>query len=258
MHMKYYGSTAAKPGNKAFTLIELLIVIAIIAILAAMLLPALREAREQAYKATCISNLKQIYQGNISYAGDYGERLPISVKCTSASKLDDGSGYPTKQGFLCYAAGIGVGSQPNSNAISAYLPRVILDCPGYRYRDSYQPWVYNYKHYSSYAYCVPGSTFDSAGTFSYSLKDIGRPLWWYGGWSNIKYYALNACAYSRSLDPNEHPHRSRGANISYGTGEVRWFGRPAGGWWPHPYVPGLIEGNDGDASTFWKNVNQEY
>jgi len=46
--------------TKSFTLIELLIVIAIIAILAALLLPALRSARETAKKATCINNEKQI------------------------------------------------------------------------------------------------------------------------------------------------------------------------------------------------------
>ncbi len=61
-----------------FTLIELLVVIAIIAILAAMLLPALSNARQQAKTIACLNNLKQVYLALSNYAGDHGE-YPATV-----------------------------------------------------------------------------------------------------------------------------------------------------------------------------------
>ncbi len=60
----------------SFTLIELLVVIAIIAILAALLLPALRRARENAQDATCKNNLRQIGLGVAMFVGDKDGSYP--------------------------------------------------------------------------------------------------------------------------------------------------------------------------------------
>ena len=64
--------------KKGFTLIELLVVIAIIAILAAILFPVFARARENARRASCQSNLKQISLGVMQYTQDYDERLPLA------------------------------------------------------------------------------------------------------------------------------------------------------------------------------------
>ena len=70
---------------EGFTLIELLVVIAIIAILAAILFPVFARARENARRASCQSNLKQIALGVMQYTQDYDEQFPkISTPVAAA------------------------------------------------------------------------------------------------------------------------------------------------------------------------------
>jgi prepilin-type N-terminal cleavage/methylation domain-containing protein/prepilin-type processing-associated H-X9-DG protein len=73
------------PRSGGFTLIELLVVIAIIAILAALLLPALRSAKEQSQGIQCMSNMRQMSLGWRMYAQDSREYVVLSSMSGSAN-----------------------------------------------------------------------------------------------------------------------------------------------------------------------------
>lgn len=77
----------SKSTFKGFTLIEILVVVAIIAILAAILFPVFARARESARKSSCLSNLKQIGLGWMMYTQDYDETAPLAVYYVGAKEI---------------------------------------------------------------------------------------------------------------------------------------------------------------------------
>ncbi len=100
--------------SSGFTLIELLVVIAIVCVLAALLFPAFGRVRDNARRASCLSNMKQIGLGFLQYAQDHDERLP--------QPNDAGNTQTWRQFIFAYVKGrqlFGCPSNPRKTEIAS-------------------------------------------------------------------------------------------------------------------------------------------
>ena len=96
-------------SRKAFTLVELLVVIGIIGALISILLPALNKARQQAARTKCQNNMRQLFMGCSMYGGEHAGQIPycnwntdVNTQTTGTSKYDEGWLYcipPMRTGF---------------------------------------------------------------------------------------------------------------------------------------------------------------
>ena len=89
-----------QPRKKdGFTLVGLLVIIAVLAILAAMLLPALASAKRKAQRINCVNNLKQCGLAFRIWAGDNNDKYPMSVPDSQGGTMEFNSGADTFRHF---------------------------------------------------------------------------------------------------------------------------------------------------------------
>ena len=161
-------------ASSGFTLIELLVVIAIIAILAAILFPVFAQAREQARKTSCLSNVKQMGLAMLMYTEDYDENLPLDLTVNSQN-------FFTWQDLIQpYAKNYGIVICPDSpyhdtNAVTDFqywlsygmLPTArSIGFPNWLTRTG-NPWLLNY--------CPYGVQYDGVGGSATTGQVYGWP-----------------------------------------------------------------------------------
>lgn len=251
---------------QGFTLVELLVVIAIISILAAILFPVFSQARENARRASCLSNARQIGLASMQYAQDYddtlpeaGYNMPCHVPGTGANSDNHWSGvYAWPIAIYPYTKSYQLLSCPSdthragfnkSGALCYELQLLAAEIPGaysgirneeFGMRDVL-PLSYAANYYLSGAYTIPATAQNAAVTGVAASKM--RPMSFYSAPAQLVYIfdiGINAAnrstwystvGYGNSASPNaQWPSGARhqeGRVFVFADGHAKWLKDPA-------------------------------
>jgi prepilin-type N-terminal cleavage/methylation domain-containing protein/prepilin-type processing-associated H-X9-DG protein len=209
------GITCSARTPRAFTLVELLVVIGIIALLIGILLPVLSKAREQSRRTACLANLRTIGQAMFLYAAAHKDRLPNHnpVGMWQSEKTASTALTSFANGFVKQAAVFHCPSDPDP------VPQQITN--GFYFAEDSARTSYEF-----YSIWWPG--------------DLGPTLTRLKGQAPLA-WDMDGGTRRTPPDPNApfiatENHGSAGGNVLYADGHADW--QDAGSWddesWPHP------------------------
>lgn len=220
----------------AFTLIELLVVIAIIAILAAILFPVFARARENARRASCMSNLKQLGLGVMQYVQDYDEKYPPSYEATTETPPN---GYSWASGYWFWPQTMF--PYTRSNEISVCPSSSVVPLNGGKPAPYYGSYGANslvmrpgaYAQLSMAAVAAPATTYMAMDAGGYRIFPIGASsvtqpgnAFWYlpgtgpGSAVNLASVTFNPTTLAPDFANGRH---FLGVNVIFADGHVKWL-----------------------------------
>jgi prepilin-type N-terminal cleavage/methylation domain-containing protein/prepilin-type processing-associated H-X9-DG protein len=227
----------------AFTLIELLVVIGIISILAAILFPVFARVRENARRASCQSNLKQIALGIMQYSQDYDEYFPLVAYNLSGAPI--GGWVFTTQPYLKSTQIFQCPSQPNRDNTAPDINSESWGASDYFYNSNLgvmdtstncpnQKFIVKEAEVDSPASVIMlgdggrGGAHNIAncppvGTTPGALDPVRRPRSCdVPGWLTRSYTNINAWATQTEYDAIKITHLD-GMNVGFVDGHVKWY-----------------------------------